>query len=71
MRDAERTEYFAGQLKTAIKESNLSIKEIAAKSGLSEIIIMQWRQGKILPKIKSLVKLSKALDKNVSWFIDK
>ncbi len=69
MSDPEKTEYFANQLKLAIQESNLSTKQLAAKTGISKTTINHWKHGTTLPRIQSLVKLAKVLDKSVSWFV--
>lgn len=69
MSDPEKTEYFASQLKIAIQESNLSTKQLAAKADISEGTIDQWKHGTTLPRIRSLIKLAKALDKSVSWLV--
>ncbi|KGI00351.1 helix-turn-helix domain-containing protein [Oenococcus oeni] len=70
MEDSNKAEYFANKLCLAIGQSNLSISEIAKRSGLPTNIIINWQQEKVFPKLSSLVKLAKVFNKNVSWFIN-
>lgn len=52
------------------KELSLTLKDLAAKSGLSVAFISQVERGKTAPSIISLLQISEALGVNVNYFVE-
>lgn len=58
----------ARKLKMAQEEHGLTSRELAQLCNTSERNIERWRSG-TKPRYTMLIKLSKALDKPVYWFL--
>ncbi|MDR5654208.1 helix-turn-helix domain-containing protein [Ruixingdingia sedimenti] len=60
----------AKRLRERRKHLGLTLKDVAALSGLSFSFISQVERGRTLPSITSLVALSKALGASINMFLD-
>lgn len=52
---------FGEKLRAYRKEQGMKIRELAATSGVSETYISHLERGKIFPRFKMVLRLSKAL----------
>lgn len=60
---------YANMIKELRKEKGLTQKQLAEKSGISEISIRKYETGERRPKIQTLKKISDALDVPLSTFV--
>lgn len=58
----ELSEKLAVNLKEIMKQKNISIPELAKKSGVSEATIGNMRNNNFAPKIGNISKVAKALE---------
>lgn len=61
---------FKDKLKQTRIEHGMTRKELAEKAGMSFKTIDKYEQGTRFPTIDSLLKLTNALDANISEFIE-
>ena len=59
-----------GLLKARRKELGLTLQELAARAELSAAFISQAERSKATPSIVSLINLAKALETDISYFIE-
>jgi len=63
-------EFFVIRLKEALKEKDLTQKDLARRTGISSAYISQLLQGKKTPTIKVVAKIAQALDLPPSYFVE-
>lgn len=64
------TENIGYKLKRLREDSNISQEELAAQSGVTLNQITSIRQGKVLPSLATLIKLSRTLGIRLGTFLD-
>jgi transcriptional regulator with XRE-family HTH domain len=52
------------------KERNLSLEELSRRAGVSATAIHKIERNGMVPTIATLLKLARAFDRPVSWFVD-
>jgi transcriptional regulator with XRE-family HTH domain len=57
------------RLKQVREERGLSLSDISTRTGLDEVSLAQVEAGEISPPLGSVIKLSKALDMKIGYFI--
>lgn len=77
----DKNEQFGDRLKREIKNKNMSIDELAIKTGICRGAISNYIRKKTKPKVKTMIRIERALDisleefypdiNNVKGFIDK
>ncbi|MEF3245034.1 MAG: helix-turn-helix domain-containing protein [Caldisericaceae bacterium] len=63
-------EFFVLKLKEALKEHDITQKDLAKTTGLSSSYISQLLQGKKTPTIKVVSKIAHALNLPTSYFLE-
>jgi transcriptional regulator with XRE-family HTH domain len=66
----EFIQQIGGRLREERKESGLSLKKLAARSGVSAGTIHKIETGKLVPSIAIFVKIVKSLNRKASFFLD-
>lgn len=67
---AKQLELIGQKIKTARQEAGYSQKELAEVLQLSDKTVSAYEVGRAQPNIQTLSKLSKAMHKPVSYFLD-
>ncbi|HDR14770.1 MAG TPA: cupin domain-containing protein [Desulfobacteraceae bacterium] len=57
------------RLKQVREERGLSLSDISSRTGLDDVFLAQVEAGEISPPLGSVIKLSKALDMKIGYFI--
>jgi transcriptional regulator with XRE-family HTH domain len=70
MSEVEWLEEFGDNLSSMLKEANMSQKELAFETGLSEASISSYVNGRKLPGPKALVNISHTLDCSLEDLMD-
>lgn len=74
MTETEWFDIFRGNLQSIMDDRQMSRKELAQESGVSEPTLSRYLSGKVyvqrLPSIKTIVNLSEALDCDISDLCD-
>ena len=60
---------FSVRLKKALKNNNISQKELAEKIGMSKNIVSDYCLGKKMPSINVLVAICLALDESADYLL--
>lgn len=68
MKKEEWAKYFRHNLKSTIRESGLSIKELSDRSGLSTSSISRYLNGQSIPSFNAIINLSIALNCDLDDF---
>lgn len=58
------------RIKKSRSTKNMTLRDVANRAGVSATLISDIERGKTSPTIKSLSKISKALDENIVFFIE-
>jgi transcriptional regulator with XRE-family HTH domain len=58
------------RIKKLRQENNLSIQKLAEKSGISSAAIYKIEVNSMTPSVTTLLKIAKALDKGISFFVE-
>lgn len=66
----EWTTEFTKRLKWLMQERKLNNKELAKKTGVTNVTIGRYVNGKHIPDAYTIIELSKALGCSVSYLID-
>jgi DNA-binding transcriptional regulator LsrR (DeoR family)/transcriptional regulator with XRE-family HTH domain len=61
--------HFAQRLTQALDELGITGKELAAELNHSEATVSNWRNGKYLPDVYTLVVIARIFGKPVDWFL--
>ncbi len=69
MTHSNTDEIFAQRLTQAIDELGVTGKELAAELHHSEATVSNWRHGKYLPDVVTLVAIARYFGKSVDWFL--
>lgn len=70
MTEVEWLATFSEELKTCLKERNMTQRELADKSGLAESSISEYIKGHKLPGIKAAINMSYALNMDIGELVD-
>lgn len=65
-----RFEFFARQLKAALKERGWTVAEFAQQMGLSRSTVSNWTAALRLPDSVKVAKIAEVLGKPASYFVD-
>lgn len=68
--ELEWMQNFGDKLKALLKEWDMTQKELAEETGLSEKTISRCVRGEYMPSIKTLINIGHALDCDVEDLID-
>ncbi|MEM1111288.1 MAG: XRE family transcriptional regulator [Pseudomonadota bacterium] len=69
-RNADKTTPIGAMLRKRRKELGLTLKDLAAKSGVSSPFISQAERNQTTPSLVSLTKLADALDVDLKYFME-
>ena len=70
MTELEWLDIFGDNLQDILKDQNISQRELAYKTGLSEASISNYIKKRRVPSLKALINISYALNFDVSDLID-
>lgn len=70
MTEVEWLATFSEELKTCLKERNMTQRELADKSGLAESTISDYVHGSRLPGLMAAINLSYALNMDIGELVD-
>lgn len=59
----------AERLRLARQESRLSLRDVAAETGLSNTTIRNYERGYFPPTVEALLLLSQVYERDISWFL--
>ena len=69
-RNTDKTTPIGSMLRQRRKELGMTLKDLAAKSGLSSPFISQAERNQTIPSLVSLTKLADALDVDLKYFME-
>lgn len=64
-------DFFGKNIKQERELANVTIAEMAKKTGLAEHVLVSIEEGKIFPNIKHLMKIAHVLNKHDGYFLTK
>lgn len=64
-------DFFGKNIKQERELANVTIAEMAKKTGLSEHVLVSIEEGKIFPNIKHLTQIARVLNKHDGYFLTK
>ena len=70
MTELEWLDIFGDNLQDILKDQNISQRELAYKTGLSEASISNYIKKRRVPSLKALINISYALNFDISDLID-
>ena len=70
MSEVEWLDIFSANLVDALKDANMTQRELADDCGLSESIISDYVHGKKIPGLKAIINISYSLDCTIDDLID-
>lgn len=60
----------AANLRAAKLEKQLSIADLAERTGAHQRLILKWLKGDVTPSARYMLALALALDKVIPWFYE-
>ena len=70
MTECEWIEIFAGNLAEIIEESGYSQNEVAKMTNIPQPVISRYVNGRVIPSVVNIIKLSYALNCDIRELID-
>lgn len=66
----EKNEKFASKIKSIRERQNMSIEELAEKSGVKLEVLQAMENGEVIPSLTPLTKMARALGVRLGTFLD-
>lgn len=70
MNSNDYSEMFSNRIKTILKEKNMTQKQLAEKTGITEVSISRYVNGDRAPKGPAIIEIAKALGVDAGYLLD-